>query len=127
MLVDRRDGETGFCFEDGRDLSIGPMPDTDMRQLVAAISEAAPLHPQDIDIIVGRAQGYPLFASELIRTYRELGSVDQLPESVESALASQVDLMDVSARRVLRFGAVLGHSFSTDMFGRTAGQRRLSA
>ena len=115
MLANRREGETGFSFDEGRQLPIGPMPDADMRQLVAAISEAAPLNPQDIDTIVARAQGYPLFASELIRTYRELGSTDQLPESVESALASQVDLLDGPARQVLRFGAVLGQSFSTDM------------
>jgi class 3 adenylate cyclase/tetratricopeptide (TPR) repeat protein len=113
LVSARRDPEQGYVAETGERLTIGPMPDEDVRTLVRLITEAAPLRTHVIEAIVRRAGGYPLFAEEIVRAGRDLGSLDALPESLEAAMATQVDALDRSARRVLQFASVLGQSFST--------------
>ena len=39
---------------------------------------------------------------EILRAAREVGSLDAVPESLEAAMAAQIDSLDPSARRVLR-------------------------
>jgi len=86
---------------------------------VIAATEAAPLRPHEIETIVGRASGNPLFASEIVRAVREVGSLDAVPQSLEAALAAHVDALDPAARRILRCAAVLGRSFSRNALAET--------
>jgi predicted ATPase/class 3 adenylate cyclase len=112
MLVSTRDTEVGFQPGVGKKLDIGPMSVDDIRALVEIATEAAPLRPDDTGEIVRRADGNPLFAMEIIRAARDAGSLDAVPLSLEAAMASQVDALDTTARRLLRYASVLGHSFS---------------
>jgi tetratricopeptide (TPR) repeat protein len=112
MLVARRDVAGGFATEIGSELRLEPLDDDAMRALVDSATEAAPLRPHDTAEIVRRAGGNPLFAMEILRTAREVGSLDAVPESLEAAMVAQIDSLDPSARRVLRYATVLGRSFS---------------
>jgi class 3 adenylate cyclase/tetratricopeptide (TPR) repeat protein len=112
MLVARRDTETGFRPGPDIELSIGPLPDVESRRLVELATEAAPLRAHDVDEVVRRSGGNPLFAMEILRTAREVGSLDAVPLSLEATLAAQIDALDVNARRLLRFASVLGRSFA---------------
>jgi class 3 adenylate cyclase/tetratricopeptide (TPR) repeat protein len=112
MLVARRAVEGGFSPKVGRTLTLAPLEDGAMRTLIESASEAAPLRPHDCAEIVRRAGGNPLFAMEILRAAREVGSVDAVPASLEAAIAAQVDALDSSARRVLRYATLLGRSFS---------------
>jgi class 3 adenylate cyclase/tetratricopeptide (TPR) repeat protein len=115
MLVAHRDADTGFRPESSTFVAVDPLADADIRRLVRLATEAAPLRPQEIDTIVERAAGVPLFATEIVRAVRDLGSLNALPESLEAALAAQIDALDGAARRTLRVASVLGRSFSLDV------------
>ena len=112
LLSARRDDEGGYRVPEDRELRLAALDAESMRALVDAATQAAPLRPHDAERVVQRASGNPLFALETIRAARELGSLDAVPESLEAAMAAQVDALDPSARRVLRYAAVLGRSFN---------------
>lgn len=115
VLLTRRDTDSGHRAKIGATVNIGPMPNDEIRHLVQTITDAAPLLPAVAEKIVERAAGYPLFAIEIVRAVREFGSLDTLPESLEATLTTQVDTLDRPARRLLGYGAVLGHSFSLEL------------
>jgi class 3 adenylate cyclase/tetratricopeptide (TPR) repeat protein len=112
LLSGRRDEATGLLLPEAQELRLAPLGADEMRALVDAATEAAPLRPHEAERVVQRASGNPLFALETIRAARELGSLDAVPESLEAAMAAQVDALDPAARRVLRYASVLGRSFS---------------
>ena len=112
LVAARRDVEGGFVPDAPLEVRLGPWTPPTVRALVIAATEAAPLRPHELETIVGRASGNPLFASEIVRAVREVGSLDAVPQSLEAALAAHVDALDPAARRILRCAAVLGRSFS---------------
>ena len=52
---------------------------------------------------------------ELARTAHELDSVDAVPDSLQGAMAAQIDALDPTTRRLLRYASVLGPSFRMDI------------
>ena len=107
----RRDDDGGFVTEVGDQIPIDPLPDDIVRALTIDVTEAAPLRPHEIDLVVARAAGSPLFVGELIAAAQELGSLDAVPESLQGTLAAQVDALDPLSKRVLSYASVLGRSF----------------
>lgn len=115
LVVSRRDEAEGFVPAGATALPLAPLSDSDIRQLVELATEAAPLSPEAQQSIVARAAGNPRFAAEFVRSYRDVGSLAALPESLEAALLGQVEGLAPRARRMLRYGAVLGRSFYRDV------------
>jgi class 3 adenylate cyclase/tetratricopeptide (TPR) repeat protein len=115
LLVARREGEEGFTPGDDRTLFLEPLSPSASEALVTSATEAAPLRRHEVDLVVERAGGIPLFVEEIIRAAREVGTVDEVPDSLEAAMAAQVDGLDPEARRVLRYASVLGNSFRTSV------------
>lgn len=111
LVVGRRDEEGGFAPEGVDRLAIDPLPDDTVRALAIDATEAAPLRPHEIDLVVERAAGSPMFVGELIAAAQELGSLDAVPESLQGTLAAQVDALDPLSKRVLSYASVLGRSF----------------
>ena len=111
LITVRRDDAGGFITEVGEQLAIGPLSDDTVRELTIEATEAAPLRPHEIDMVVARAAGSPLFVRELIAAAQELGSLDAVPESLQGTLAAQVDALDPLSKRVLSYASVLGRSF----------------
>lgn len=102
-----------FTALEGRTMFLDPLPDQDIRTIVDIASEAAPFRTRDVSRIVTRASGNPMFALELVKAARDLGSVANIPETLEAALSAQVDALDTPARQFLRYAAVLGRRFDT--------------
>ena len=111
LLVSRRDDDSGFVPATGTRLALGPMPDDDLAALVNQATEAAPLRPHELDLVVRRASGNPLYAEEIVRAARNVGSFEAVPDSLEAAIAAQVDALDPDARRIVRCATILGRSF----------------
>jgi class 3 adenylate cyclase/tetratricopeptide (TPR) repeat protein len=111
LITARRDDEGGFDTDVGTCLRIGPLPDATIRELTIDATEAAPLRPHEVDLVVTRSAGSPLFVGELIAAAQELGSLDAVPESLQGTLAAQVDALDPLSKRVLSRASVLGRSF----------------
>lgn len=111
LIALRRDDSGGFVTEVGEIIPIGPLPDDIVRSLTITATDAAPLRPHEIDTVVARAAGSPLFVGELIAAAQELGSLDAVPESLQGTLAAQVDALDPLSKRMLSYASVLGRSF----------------
>jgi len=112
LLVTRRPDEGGFTPGDSQSLELAPLADAEIAELINRATVSAPLRPHELDLVVRRAGGNPLFAEELVRAARAVGSFEAVPDSLEAALAARVDALDPVARRVLRYATVLGRSFS---------------
>ncbi len=115
MLVTRREGDGGFAPAAARAIQLGPLSEKSIEALVVAATEAAPLRQHELEIVVRRAGGNPLFAEEILRAAREVGSVEAVPDSLEAAVAAQIDGLPPESRRVLRHASVLGRSFSRQL------------
>ena len=104
---------TARALEDtvGEVIELGPLSEDESRQAVIAATEAAPLRPSELDLVVTRAGGNPLFLGEIVRVVRETGGVEDLPESLDAVVGAEIDALPALARRLLRMSSVLGRSF----------------
>ena len=119
VLVARRDEGEGFAPEEGTHILLEPLSDEVMTRIVILATENQPLLEHEIAGIVARSGGNPLYAEELLRLFREVGSLEEMPESLHAALDAQIDALDPHSRRVLRYASVLGRSFRREVLDQT--------
>ncbi len=117
VAATRRRTETGFV---GPELShvhtLHPQPLT-AEQTAAAIvaaTEDHPLRPHELETLVARADGNPLFLAELLEATAAGEDVDTLPDSIDAVITAQIDRLPTLQRRLLRYASVLGHTFRVD-------------
>jgi class 3 adenylate cyclase/tetratricopeptide (TPR) repeat protein len=101
----------------GEVLQLRPLSDDEARALVDDLTDGAPLRPGEVEAIVERAGGSPLFLEEIVHVARDLG-VEGLPESLDGLAAAEIDALPPLTRRVLRIAAVLGRAFDRDVLVR---------
>ena len=126
FLVVRRDEDTGFTPTTGSKVELHALDRPTIESLIDYATEATPLRPHEVAAIAERAQGNPLFVEEVTRVIRPGGSLDSLPDSVQSALSAQIDQLDPHARRILRYCSVLGRSFRREVAVETLAQSGLN-
>ena len=113
----RRPGDGGFAAAEGTSplpaltLRLEPLPAEDAKALVQAAAGERRLSDDELEAIAQRGGGNPLFLQELASP-AEAEHVEQLPESVESLVATRIDRLAPSDRALLRWASVLGVSFS---------------
>src|SRR5262249_20154895 len=83
----------------------------EVRDALQRATEGEPLRPHELDALTDRADGNPLFLTELWRTWVDKQPDDELPDSVESLVTAQIDRLPFGLRQVLSYAAVLGRSF----------------
>ena len=115
LLTARRDEPQGYRPATGTTIAMQPLDDPTVRTLVNDGTAAAPLRPHDVNVVVARVAGNPLFLEETLRNLREHGDIDTLPTSLEGMVAAQIDALSPLARRVARRASVLGRSFRTSV------------
>lgn len=93
-------------------LPLEPLGDDAIRQL-AVEACPRPLVDRDLDLISDRANGNPLFAIELARAMVDAGA--DLPDTVEQIIASRLDQLAPSVRRVVHVASVLGNQFDEEV------------
>jgi class 3 adenylate cyclase/predicted ATPase len=113
VLTTRRDEVGGFSPA-GDELHLGPLSNEEARALVVQATKAAPLRSHDLEAIIERAGGLPLFLEEIVRSVRQAGAVESLPDSLDAVVSAQIDGLEPLARRLLRYASVLGRSFRVD-------------
>jgi class 3 adenylate cyclase/predicted ATPase len=111
LLVLRRPQPGGYVPSFGPTVELRPLAEHFARELVIGATAAAPLRPHDLEAVVQRAGGSPLYLEELVRALRVAGSAAELPDSLESLVAKEIDALAPVPRRMLRYAAVLGRSF----------------
>ena len=98
-------------------IELGPLDHTSSEHLLTELS-LDELGPQERRVLVGRADGNPLFLVELARAAHATGSTETLPDALEPLLAARVDRLSPADRRALRAAAVLGSRFEKELLAR---------
>ncbi len=111
LLSTRRDADDGYLPGGGVRVELKPLRDDAVRELVHHGTAAAPLRPHEVDAVVARVGGNPLFIEETLRNLREQGDIEALPSSLEGMVAAQIDALPQLSRRLVRRASVLGRSF----------------
>ena len=114
LLALRRPGPSPVVTEPLARIELAGLPPEAVARLAIEAAER-PLSDADLAGIVARAAGNPLFARELAEVAVTTGSVDKLPERLESLVASRIDRLDPRGRRLLRRAAVLGRVVDVDL------------
>ena len=118
IVTPRRPEATGFVASESPStvsLSLEPLTESAAELLLELATEDAPLRPDDLAMLAERSSGNPLFARELLAAVRTSGSIDDLPESIESLVGVQIDRLRSADRKILRGAAVLGMTFSEQL------------
>jgi class 3 adenylate cyclase/tetratricopeptide (TPR) repeat protein len=117
LVVVRRDLAAGYVPRAGEHLvTVRPAPldpETSLQLIQAATGDRA-LTRDAMDALRGRGGGNPMFLEALCTSLGTEGTVDDLPESVEGLMTSQIDRLDPVDRTVLRYAAVLGFVVEDD-------------
>jgi class 3 adenylate cyclase/tetratricopeptide (TPR) repeat protein len=109
-------------------LHVEPLPPKEMHELLVGL--APELGPALIDAVVGRADGIPLYAIELVRMVRD-GEVAQaprtadrlaIPASLHALVAARLDGLPPADRSLLQDAAVLGQSFTIPALAAVRGE-----
>ena len=99
------------------ELELGPLPFEELVAIVDAATESTPLSRREVEEIARRSGGNSLFLFELIDAVRETGSIESLPDSVESMIAAEIDRLSPTDRTIVRYAAVLGATFDPVLLG----------
>ncbi|MDH3259798.1 MAG: AAA family ATPase [Acidimicrobiia bacterium] len=111
VMTTRIGSEGGFEPEDTPIITLGPLESQDALSIVVAATDESPLRPHDIDAIVQRAGGNPLFLEEILTVVRQTESVADLPDSLDALVSAQIDALAPLPKQLLRYASVLGRSF----------------
>ncbi len=111
VLTTRIAPDGGFEPEDSLVLELEPLDPGHAASVVKAATRDHPLRPHDIETIVHRSGGNPLFLEELLAVVSEKGSVADLPDSLDALVSAQIDALPPHPKRLLRYASVLGRSF----------------
>ena len=117
----RRPGEDGFAAAAGTPplpaltLRLEPLPEEDARALAIAASGDRRLAENEVTALMERAAGNPLFLRELASVGEKTHDVQDLPDTVESLVATRIDQLGPGDRALLRWASVLGVSFSASL------------
>ncbi len=93
-------------------LVVGPLPQAEVETALHQATEAAPLHPHRFAALAARADGNPLFLTELWRAAADGDEADALPDSIEALVTAQLDRLPPAMRTILGYASVLGKGFS---------------
>jgi class 3 adenylate cyclase/tetratricopeptide (TPR) repeat protein len=103
-------------------VNVGPLPNEDMQRLLNLLLDGAPPPEPLSDRLLGLAGGNPLYAQEFVRVLREQGKLARIgdtwsldpqadlstPETVQSLVASRLDLLSAGDRAVVQAASVVG-------------------
>jgi class 3 adenylate cyclase/tetratricopeptide (TPR) repeat protein len=93
-------------------LRLEPLPVNDAEALVRAAAGGRRLTDEELAALMERGAGNPLFLQELASPEQPLDAAEQMPDSVESLVATRIDGLAPGDRALLRWASVLGVSFS---------------
>jgi len=96
-------------------IELTPLPDTKAAELTLGLAGEYALPHYEVEALVARAGGNPLFVRELVAATSRGQSIDSLPDSVESLLTARIDTLGPTDRLLLRYASVLGMSFELDV------------
>ena len=99
-------------------LDIGPLATDDAEDLVSSHTTAASSLSHRLTAVIERAEGNPLFLTELLEAMRT-GAVGEesaeLPDTIETAVAARIDRLAPGHKATLRAASVLGATIDVQL------------
>jgi DNA-binding SARP family transcriptional activator len=92
-------------------ISLAPLSEAETEQLFTAMLEQTAQQPEVHEALHARAAGNPLYAEQFARVLGELGSLEQVPETVHGIIAARLDGLSLADKAVLQNAAVVGKVF----------------
>jgi class 3 adenylate cyclase/tetratricopeptide (TPR) repeat protein len=108
-------GELARDVEGHLQLALEPLDRKAAQALALAAAGELPLSGDALQAVGTRSGGNPLFVRELVAAARAAGSVDALPETVETLITTRIDTLAPEDRFLLRNASVLGARFELDL------------
>ena len=124
LLTTRRPGKAvpWQGLSSATQIALPNLPPTDSRALVRSVPRLPALRDEDLDMIVGRAQGNPFFLEELAVAHSAAPSGEHLvPETVQAVIAARIDRLPPTDKRILTLAAVIGARIPLDLLARVDG------
>ena len=129
-LLDRRPG-WGGGRRNAITIALEPLPSRAVAALVADLLESP--STEIVDAVVGRAEGNPFYAGEIVRSLVDRlgpvpdpaavgGAVAALPDTIHATVLARLDALEPVSRRVVQLGAVLGRTFEPTAIPAVDGQ-----
>ncbi len=100
--------EIPLSLEASQQLDLDPLDAEGSLQLVEHVLGDTPLMQHQLDDLVERGGGNPLFLLELVEAAR---TGQELPDNVESLVQARIDRLDPAQRTLLRYSSVAGMTF----------------
>jgi class 3 adenylate cyclase/tetratricopeptide (TPR) repeat protein len=96
-------------------IELEPLPRTDSRELAEALlAEHETGADVDVDAVLAKTEGNPLFVEETVRMLLERGGVlQQIPDTLQALIAARIDGLPPEQRTVLQRASVVGRIFWT--------------
>jgi class 3 adenylate cyclase/tetratricopeptide (TPR) repeat protein len=107
-------------------IPLSPLSSEESRALVDSLLQITDVPAELERVILGRAEGNPLFVEEVLRTLIEEGTlaedngrwhvtrsvdVTEIPDTLQGVLTARIDRLDESIKRVVQIAAVVGRVF----------------
>ena len=124
-LLERRPG-WGGGKANTLTITLPPLSDDETGRVFAAVLEEPLLDADVHDTLVARAGGNPLYAEQFARVLTEIGSLEELPETVHGIIAARLDGLARAEKALLQDAAVIGKVFwrgAIEAIGDTSRQR----
>jgi len=93
-------------------LELEPLPVRESAQLVAALAGELGV-PVDVDTVLAKTEGNPLFVEETVRMLaeRQGRGVERIPDTLQALIAARIDRLPAPQRRLLQRASVMGRLF----------------
>ena len=99
-------------------ITLNRLSSRNVREMVALVAARNALAGENVEAVVERAVGVPLFVEELTRAVLERGSVGitshEIPATLHDSLMARLDRLG-PAKEVIQIGAVIGSEFSYEL------------
>ncbi|HAP42705.1 MAG: hypothetical protein A2087_04020 [Spirochaetes bacterium GWD1_61_31] len=115
VLCDRaRAAAAAVVFDVQVELALEPLGHDDSLALARALDSGG-LDEASLELIVERAQGYPLFIEEYVKLARQDGNIGHLPESIQTTILAALERLDTVGRDMARRLSILRYPFEQAM------------
>ena len=126
IIVTKREVPDGFLPKRAAvSIRLGPLDDDAATRLAKMMGATEQMPRSVIDTVARRAGGNPLFLRRLLQASTAGGTVDELPDTVEGLITSQLDSLPAPERTALRYASVLGMRFERSALRTLLGSREL--
>lgn len=119
-------------LEHATEITLDELSEVASHKLIADLLGTEDLPEQLAELVIGKAQGSPLYTAEVVRAFMEAevlrrdngrwelaADPDQfsVPDTIHGVIQSRIDRLEETTRRVLQVASVIGRIFSLPVLG----------